>query len=102
MTTGEAVREARNRAGISIDALARMTGLVPRTIYRVERDESSSRGSLTLIALALGLEHDEFVHDLDGTADPSEPVEVAGPHRTDPGSPRKSQENRNPKALARK
>ncbi|MCB0881427.1 MAG: helix-turn-helix transcriptional regulator [Thermoleophilia bacterium] len=38
---------------MSQDHLARATGLTSRTIGRIERDESSSRGSLALIAMAL-------------------------------------------------
>lgn len=71
MGIGATVREARDAAGISRDKLARLTGLTTRTIFRIENEESWSRGSIALIAGALELPFDELIHEVDGTPVPT-------------------------------
>lgn len=75
-TNGSKVLKARTAAGLSRDALARATGLTSRTIFRIERDESYSNGSLALIAHALGLPIDSFLHENDCATGPSGRVEI--------------------------
>ena len=68
MSVGAKVQEARIEMGMSRDELARKSRLTPRTIFRIERDESWSRGSLSLLARELGIPFDDLIHESEGTA----------------------------------
>lgn len=60
MPVAERVTEARERAGLTKRELARRAGVSQETIWRAELGEGVSRGTLALIALALGLPGDHF------------------------------------------
>lgn len=43
MTTGQIVRKARKRKGLTVEQLANMTGVGRATIYNIEADKTSPR-----------------------------------------------------------
>ena len=43
MTTGQIVKKARKRKGLTVEQLANMTGLSPGTIHNIEADKTSPR-----------------------------------------------------------
>lgn len=89
MGIGTDVWEARDNAGLSRDALARKTGLTPRTIFRIEHELNWSKGSLALIAHALNIDPDRFlVHVDDSNENLTKREEVSQKTRSDP--PRKT------------
>lgn len=97
MGVGAAVLEARTAAGISRDALARKTGLTPRTIFRIEHDQNWSRGSLALIAAALDVPFDDLIHDQEGNGHVSPRGKTRGPRtspRKQPGTASTKETNR--------
>jgi len=61
MTRGEAMRAARERAGLSVRALAKRADIAFMTVYRLEKENHN--GSITTIELladALGISIDEY------------------------------------------
>ncbi len=56
MTVGEAIREARRKAGMTQAALAEASGLGRQFINEVENGGSLTRASLEAIASALGVD----------------------------------------------
>lgn len=62
MTRGEAMREARICAEMTVLQLAKKSGIAPQAIYRLEKDESG--GTVTVVealADALGVSIDEYI-----------------------------------------
>ena len=43
MTTGQIVKKARKRKGLTVEQLANMTDLSPGTIHNIEADKTSPR-----------------------------------------------------------
>lgn len=60
-----AIREYRERAGVSQDALAETAGLSVRTVRRIERDSDYDPGVSTAarVAAALGVTVDDLLHN---------------------------------------
>ena len=56
MTVGEAIREARRKAGMTQAALAEASGLGRQFINEVENGGTLTRASLEAIAAALGVD----------------------------------------------
>ena len=62
MTTGEHMRKARNRAGMTMLELSKVSGVNYQTIYRSETDKTDT-DIFTIICLAdvLGISIDEYI-----------------------------------------
>lgn len=62
------LRTAREAQGLSREGLAFKAGVSMRTLERIEGGGNARRATLTVIALALGLDADEFRADLEREA----------------------------------
>lgn len=73
MTVGEAMREARNKAGLSQAELAALTGVSPTTLSNYENDVHLPKLDLVeMLADALGITIDEYVgHSSSGRGSPN-------------------------------
>lgn len=62
MTIGEAMRAAREKAGLSRNKLARMTGIPTVYLYRYENGESLPKvDTAEMLADTLGISVDEYI-----------------------------------------
>ena len=81
MTTGERIRRARERLGLTLEELAGpVPGLSPRSLERVERDEMVPGKGSARIALAAALEesYDDLFPGRPATRGLPEAIEEAG------------------------
>ncbi|MFZ0322985.1 MAG: cupin domain-containing protein [Actinomycetes bacterium] len=81
-TVGRKLRTARHRQGLTIDAVAKQTGLTKGFISRLERDEvSASVASLVAVCRAVGLRMGELFdppHEPVVRRDEGAPLELGG------------------------
>jgi cytoskeletal protein RodZ len=84
MSIGEALAEARRRAGLSVYEVSRQTRVREPIIRGIERDDYSpcggdfyARGHIRLIARAVGADPEPLIREYDATVRSHEPVTAA-------------------------
>jgi cytoskeletal protein RodZ len=102
VSVGEALAEARERAGLSIAQVSQRTCIRETIIRGIERDDFSAcggdfyaRGHIRSIARAVGLEPDELVHEYDVTH--GNPHVITAADVFEPSTPIKLKERRTPR-----
>jgi cytoskeletal protein RodZ len=101
VSVGEALAEARGRAGLSIAQVSQRTCIRETIIRGIERDDFSAcggdfyaRGHIRSIARAVGLEPDELVHEYDVTH--GNPHAITAADVFEPSTPIRLKERRRP------
>jgi len=102
VSVGEALAEARGRAGLSIAQVSQRTCIRETIIRGIEQDDFSAcggdfyaRGHIRSIARAVGLEPDELVHEYDVTH--GNPHAITAADVFEPATPIKLKERRTPR-----